>query len=215
MLKLYNYFRSSASFRVRIALNLKGLDYKKIPIHLVNHGGEQHSAEYAAINPQSLVPALSDNEKIITQSMAIIEYLEEKYPTPPLLPTDHYQRALVRAFSLAIAADTHPLNNLRVLNYLKDELNISEDQKNKWYQHWIAKSFSALETQLASSVYTGDYCFGNSPTMADIFLVPQMFNARRFSCDLSAYPTLTRIDAHCQQHVAFITAHPEEVEYGN
>jgi maleylacetoacetate isomerase len=210
MLKLYNYFRSSASFRVRIALNLKGLAYEEISVHLVNDGGEQYSEKYQTINPQSLVPALSDDDKIITQSMAIIEYLEDKYPTPTLLPKDAYQRALVRAFSLVIAADTHPLNNLRVLNYLTKTLAISDDQKNAWYHHWVAKSFTALEKQLSQSPLTRDFCFGQSPTLADIFLVPQLYNARRFSCDISAYPTLVRIDNHCQQLPAFKDAWPQE-----
>lgn len=210
MLKLYNYFRSSASFRVRIALNLKGLPYEEIPIHLVNNGGEQHSENYQTINPQSLVPALDDDEKIITQSMAIIEYLEDTHPKPALLPENVYHRALVRAFALSIAADTHPLNNLRVLNYLTQEVGASEDQKNRWYHHWIKKSFTALEKQLSKSALTGDFCFGNTPTLADIFLVPQLYNARRFSCDVSAYPTLLRIDQHCQQLAAFKNAWPQE-----
>lgn len=209
MLKLYNYFRSSASYRVRIALHLKKIAYEEIPTHLVNNGGEQHTSQYQKINPQSLVPTLQDGAKTITQSMAIIEYLDETHPSPSLLPTDSYLKALVRAFSLAIAADVHPLNNLRVLNYLTNELGIAENKKTQWYQHWVAKCFSALEKQLAVSEYTGECCFGDSPTMADIFLVPQMYNARRFSCDLSAYPTLVRIDEHCQQLNGFIKAAPQ------
>src|SRR3990167_8803335 len=141
MLKLYDYFRSSAAFRVRIALNLKQLDYQVIPIHLVNHGGEQFSETYTKINPQHLVPSLQDDDLILTQSLAIIEYLDEKYPLPPLLPEDSYSKALVRAFALVIAADIHPLNNLRVLNYLTREFKITEEQKSQWYQTWIGKGF--------------------------------------------------------------------------
>lgn len=210
MLKLYNYYRSSASYRVRIALNLKELDYQEIPIHLVNNGGEQHSAEYQAVNPQGLVPTLQDGDHIIHQSLAIIEYLDEVYPYPALLPEDPYQKAFTRAIALEIAADLHPLNNLRVLKYLTQELGVSEEKKSQWYQHWVAKEFSALEKKLSSSKLTGEYCVGDSPTLADICLVPQMYNARRFSCDITPYPTLVRIDAHCQQQPAFIKAFPKE-----
>jgi len=210
MLKLYDYFRSSASFRVRIALNLKQLDYQIIPIHLVNNSGEQFSEMYAKLNPQHLVPALQEGDRILTQSLAIIEYLDEKYVSPPLLPTDSYHKALVRAFALVIAADIHPLNNLRVSKYLKNEFKITEEQKNQWYQQWIAQGFTALEKQLVLYKATGDFCFGDTPTLADICLVPQMYNARRFSCDLSNYPTLVRVDAHCQQHPAFNKAFPAE-----
>jgi maleylacetoacetate isomerase len=210
MLKLFDYYRSSASFRVRIALNLKQLEYEVIPIHLVKNGGEQHSEKYQAINPQSLVPALQDDNKMLTQSLAIIEYLDELYPSPRLLPTDAYKKALVRAFALAIVADTHPLNNARVLKYLTQELKITEEQKNKWYQHWIATGLSALEKKLVASNHAGKYCFGDSITMADICLIPQMYNARRFACDLGAYPTLTRIDTYCQTQEAFKAAWPAE-----
>jgi maleylacetoacetate isomerase len=208
MMELYNYYRSSASFRVRIALHLKGIEYKDIPVHLVNNGGEQHTAEYAKLNPHQLVPVLKDGDKVITQSLAIIEYLNEIYPSPALLPDDSYSKAKVRAFSLAIAADLHPLNNLRVLQYLTKNLNLSEDQKNQWYQHWTYKELSALETELATNHH--DYCFGNTPGLADIMLVPQMYNARRFSCDVSQYPTLVRIDEHCQKHEAFKKAWPND-----
>lgn len=210
MLKLYDYPRSSASFRVRIALNLKNLNYQAIPIHLLNNGGEQYSAEYQAINPQCLVPTLQDGDKIITQSLAIIEYLDELHPTPNLLPHDPEQKALVRAFALSIAADLHPINNLRVLKYLTQELNLSEQQKNKWYQHWVATGLSALEQKLATSKSTGKYCFGDTPTLADVVLIPQMYNARRFACDTSAYPTLNRIDTYCQAQEAFKAAWPQE-----
>ncbi|OGT45752.1 MAG: maleylacetoacetate isomerase [Gammaproteobacteria bacterium RIFCSPHIGHO2_12_FULL_41_20] len=210
MLILYDYFRSSAAFRVRIALNIKQLTYQAIPIHLVNNNGEQFSENYSKINPQNLVPALQDHQRIITQSIAIIEYLDEQYPTPPLLPHDSCTKALIRAFSLAIAADIHPLNNLRVLNYLKNTFSITEEQKNIWYQHWIKQGFTALEKQLISYNMSGNFCFGDTPTLADICLVPQMYNARRFACDLSHYPTLINIDKHCQQHPDFKNAFPVE-----
>lgn len=210
MLKLYDYFRSSACFRVRIALNLKGLAYQAIPIHLINNGGEQFSAPYQAVNPSSLVPALEDDNKILTQSLAIIEYLDETHPTPPLLPYTSYEKSLVRAFALSIAAEIHPLNNLRVLNYLKNELGLSDELKKQWYQHWMSVGLSALEKQLLSHQLSGDFCFGDSPTIADIFLVPQLYNARRFSCDLDPYPTLTRIDTNCQKLVEFMNARPVE-----
>lgn len=210
MLRLYDYHRSSASFRVRIALNLKGLSYEKISIHLLNQGGEQFTLEYRTINPQSFVPSLQDEDKIITQSLAIIEYLNELHPEPPLLPTDPYQKALTRSFALAIAADIHPLNNLRVLKYLKHELDISDEQKTAWYQHWITAGFAALEAHLVTADAMGDFCFGDKPNLADVCLVPQMYNARRFNCDLTPYPNLVRIDANCQKLPAFINAMPEE-----
>lgn len=210
MIKLYDYFRSSASFRVRIALNLKGLDYEVVPVHLVNNGGEQFSGPYQKINAQSLVPSLEMENKILTQSLAIIEYLDETHPAFPLLPSDIFQKALVRSFSLSIAADLHPLNNLRVLKYLSEELNISEEEKNKWYQHWMQKGLSALEKQLEQQEHQEDFCFGNTPTLADICLVPQLYNARRFACDLTAYPMLTRVDANCQKNPAFLRAFPSE-----
>jgi len=211
MLTLYNYNRSSASFRVRIALYLKGLDFQDIPIHLLNQGGEQFSPSYQAINPQSLVPTLIENDNIIAQSLAIIEYLDDLYPTPPLLPSDPYQKACIRACALNIIADIHPLNNLRVLQYLTRELGLSEEQKQQWYHHWIATGLSALEKKLSSSPTTGDYCFGNVPTLADICLVPQLYNARRYQCDLTPYPTLVKIDAHCQKAPAFIKAWPHDI----
>jgi maleylacetoacetate isomerase len=210
MLKLYDYFRSSACYRVRIALNLKELDYQIIPVHLINNGGEQFSETYQSINPQSLVPSLYDGDKILTQSFAIIEYLDEVYRAPALLPNDPYKKALVKAFALSIVSDIHPLNNLRVLTYLKQEFNISEEQKKAWYQHWITKGFSALEKKLTTHNLSGDFCFGDHPSIADICLVPQIYNAKRFDCDLSLCPTLMRIDANCQKLPAFIHALPVE-----
>jgi maleylpyruvate isomerase len=211
MLKLYDYFRSSACFRVRIALNLKGLDYQAIPVHLVNDGGEQFQENYTRINPQSLVPALQAGDNIITQSLAIIEYLDEVHPGPTLLPSNALQKAQVRAFALSIAADLHPLNNLRVLKYLTGQLTVSEEMKNRWYQHWMQLGLTALEKQIQSLQLVSDFCFGDTPTLADICLVPQIFNARRFSCDLNAYPELVRIDANCQRLAAFTNAWPKEV----
>lgn len=208
MLMLYNYYRSSASFRVRIALHLKKLTYENIPVHLAKH--EQHTEEFQQLNPQALVPVLKDGEKTVTQSLAIIEYLEDLHPTPSLFPTDPYQKALARSFALIVATDIHPLNNLRVLHYLTHELGLSEEKKNQWYQHWIEKGLSALEKNLNLSKYTGEFCFGNQLTIADIFLVPQLFNARRFHCDVSAYPTLVRIDEHCQKQPAVKAAWPKE-----
>lgn len=210
MLQLYNYYRSSASFRVRIALNLKNIDYRDIPIHLVNNGGEQFSPDYQKLNPQNLVPTLQDDDKVITQSLSIIEYIDELYPAPPLLPQDPYQKALARSFALVIATDIHPLNNLRVLQYITKTLHISEEQKNQWYHHWIALGFKALEQQLASNNSAGPYCFGSEPCMADIFLIPQIYNAKRYSFDLTPYPNLRKVDEHCQKNPAFIKAWPEE-----
>lgn len=211
MLTLYDYFRSSACYRVRIALNLKELNYQLAPIHLINHGGEQHSEKYQAINPQELIPALQDNDQIITQSLAIMEYIDELHPKPPLLPGNAYQKALIRAFALTIIADIHPLNNLRVLNYLQNDLAINTEQKDSWYQHWIAKGFSALEKKLTQLNMHSEFCFGDQPTLADICLVPQMFNARRTNCDLTAYPTLVRIDENCRKYDAFLDAAPMEI----
>jgi len=210
MLKLYDYFRSSASFRVRIALNLKNLDYEVVPVHLVQDGGQQFSVQYQKINPHSLVPSLQDENKIVTQSLAIIEYLEDLYPTPALLPAEPFQKALVRSFALSIAADIHPLNNLRVLTYLTQEFEVTEEKKKQWYKHWIQKGLFGLEKQLQTYHTSQTFCFGDTPTLADICLVPQLYNARRFACDLSHYPTLVRIDAHCQQHSAFTKAWPME-----
>lgn len=212
MLKLYDYFRSSAAFRVRIALNIKNIPYEKIPIHLTNNGGEQHSAEYRAINPQGLVPALQVDDQIITQSLAIIEYLEEKYPEPALLPKDLIQKAHVRQIALSIAADIHPLNNLRVLQYLTNTLKVTEEQKNDWYQNWIFQGLSSLEKWLAphAQASANNFCFGNTPTLADVFLIPQVNNAYRFNCDVTPYPTLIRIFNHCKELPAFKNAWPKE-----
>ena len=211
-MKLYGYFRSSASYRVRIALNLKGLAYDSVAVHLVKNGGEQLSASFLALNPEALVPALVDehegNEVALSQSLAIIEYLEEKYPVTPLLPENLLDRAHVRALALAIACDVHPLSNLRFLKYLTGTLGISEEQKNTWYQHWCMTGLRAFETKIAADPRTGKFCYGDTPTLADCCLVPQIYNAQRFKCDLSSVPQLMRIHQNCMDLAAFDLAAP-------
>ena len=208
-MKLYNYFRSSASYRVRIALNLKGLSYDYVSVHLTRDGGEQFRDEYRALNPQALVPALEDGAHKLTQSVAIIEYLDETHPKPPLLPASPVERARVRALAQVVACEVHPLNNLRVLNYLTRELGVSDEAKTTWYQHWVALGVQALETEMSQSRYTGKFCHGDTPGLADCCLIPQLFNARRFKCDLSGYPTLLRIERNCMELPAFQAAAPE------
>ena len=202
---LYDYARSSAAYRVRIALNLKGVDYESRPINLLD--GAQRGADYRAVNPQGLVPMLEIDGIRLTQSVAIINYLDQRFPVPPLLSTSIGDQAHVRALALTIACDIHPLNNLRVLKYLGGELGIAEDQRNAWYAHWIAEGFSALEAFAAPRA--GAFLFGDSPTMADVLLVPQMFNARRFNVPVDACPTLVRADANACALDAFAKAHPD------
>ena len=209
-MKLYTFFRSSASYRVRIALNLKGLQYEQAPIHLRRGGGEQLSAAYKAINPQALVPALEDGGKILTQSLAIIEYLEERYPQPPLLPRDPADKALVRSMALVIACEIHPIQNLRVLQYVKREYNQSDEQVNRWAQHWINLGLAALEQMIVAQPRRGKFCFGDTPTLADICLVPQLGNARRYGCALSQYPAIMEIEKNCMALPAFTDAAPEK-----
>jgi maleylacetoacetate isomerase/maleylpyruvate isomerase len=209
-MKLYTFFRSSASYRVRIALNLKGLDYEQSPIHLRRGGGEQLSAAYRAVNPQALVPALEDNGKILTQSLAIIEYLDETHPDPALLPRDPAERALVRSMAMIIACEVHPIQNLRVLNYVKKEYGQSDEQVNRWAQHWIDLGLTALEQTIAAQARRGDFCHGDSPTLADICLVPQLGNARRYGCDLAKYPAILRVEKNCLALSAFANAAPEK-----
>ena len=209
-MKLYTFFRSSASYRVRIALNLKGLKYEQAPIHLRRGGGEQLSATYKAINPQALVPALEDGGKILTQSLAIIEYLEERYPQPPLLPPDPADKALVRSMALVIACEVHPIQNLRVLQYVKREYNQSDEQVNRWAQHWINLGLAALEQMIVTQPRRGKFCFGDTPTLADICLLPQLGNARRYGCDLSPYPAIIEIEKNCMALAAFADAAPEK-----
>lgn len=208
-MKLHTYYRSSASYRVRIALNLKGLAADPSYVHLSKNGGEQFGPAFDSLNPQHLLPVLEDDGLVLPQSLAIIEYLDETRPELPLLPADPKGRARVRALSQAIAADIHPLNNLRVLKYLSEELGVSADQKNAWYRHWVALGLDALERQLAAHPATGRFCHGDTPTMADCCLVPQLYNARRFECDLSGYPTLLAIDERCAALPAFADARPE------
>lgn len=208
-MKLHTYFRSSAAYRVRIALNLKGVDYEAVPVHLVRGGGEHRQPAYLGLNPAGLVPALEDQGQVLTQSLAIIEYLDETHPQPALLPAAPLDRARVRAIAQAIACDIHPVNNLRVLQYLTRELGADEAQKSAWYRHWIGVGLQAVEAMLAGDPRTGAFCHGDTPGVADCCLVPQVFNARRFGCDLSAVPTVLRIADHCAGLEAFRRAAPE------
>ena len=209
-LKLYDYWRSSASYRVRIALNLKGLLYEQHPIHLVRDGGEQHSPEYRAVNPQEPVPVLVDGRRVIRQSLAIIEYLDETYDgETKLLPTTARDRARVRALALAIACDIHPLNNTRVMRYLERELGADENARHRWIRHWIEEGFASFEELIARHPSTGLFCEGDTPTLADICLVPQVYNARRFGVDMAEFPTLDSIVATCLALSAFDAARPE------
>ena len=205
-MKLHTYFRSSAAFRVRIALNLKGLAYDAAFVHLPK--GEHRAPAYCALNPQALVPTLEDAGQRFTQSLAIIEYLEETRPQPALLPKDPAGRARVRSLALLVACEIHPLNNLRVLQHLKRALGQSEDQINAWYRHWIADGLAKLEAQFAGTAGTGRYCHGDAPTLADCCLVPQVFNAQRYKCDTTAYPVTMRVFAECMKLDAFERAQP-------
>jgi maleylacetoacetate isomerase len=207
MLKLHSYFRSSAAYRCRIALNLKGLAHELAFVHLIKDGGQQNAPAYRALNPQGLVPALEVDGQAITQSLAIIEYLDEAHPEPKLLPGDALQRARIRAFALAIACDIHPLNNLRVLNYLKGPMGKDQAAADAWYRHWVENGLAACEALLPAS--KSRFCFGDAPTLADVCLVPQVYNARRFKCDLSKLPRLVAIDEACRALPAFANAAPE------
>jgi maleylacetoacetate isomerase len=207
-LELYTYFRSSAAYRVRIALNLKRLSYRPRFVHLAK--GEQHQPEYHEINPQERVPALVDRGTVFTQSLAIIEYLNDAYPEPPLLPRRRDERAYVRALAQIIACDIHPLNNLRVLRYLEHTMGQDEAARSAWIRHWIAEGFEAFEEQLARHGNYGRFCFGDTPTLADICLVPQVFNARRFGCDLSRFAKILAIEKNCLALPAFHDAVPEQ-----
>ncbi|SKA61499.1 maleylacetoacetate isomerase [Enterovibrio nigricans] len=206
-MKLFDYKNSSASYRVRIALNLKGLCYQAQSISLLDN--EQGKDNYRALNPSGLVPTLVDNGQVFTQSLAIIEYLEEAYPSPSILPADRVARARCRAIAMDIACDIHPLNNLRVLQHLTGALHHSDDEKLQWYRHWVSIGLDALEKKLESTQNT--YCCDSIPTLADICLVPQLFNARRFSIDLTPYPTLIEIEQRCQALPEFAKAHPDNV----
>ncbi len=207
MLKLYSYFRSSAAYRCRIALNLKGLAHETAFVHLIKDGGQHTKADYRALNPQALLPTLEHDGKVITQSLAIIEYLDEIQPRPQLLPGDAGQRARIRALALAIACDIHPLNNLRVLSYLKGPLGHDQAAVDAWYRHWVETGLEACEALLPGR--GSRFCFGDEPTLADVCLVPQIYNARRFKADLSATPRLVAIDEACGKLPAFARAAPE------
>lgn len=205
-MQLYNYFRSSASFRVRIALALKGLDYEYVPVHLVRN--EQLAPPFSDMTPARLVPLLKDGDATLVQSLAIIEYLDETHPEPPLLPADPLARARVRALALDVACEIHPLNNLRVLRYLTRELKVEESAKDAWYRHWVEDGLAAIEAQLAHHPATGRFCHGELPTLADICLVPQVFNAQRMNCRLDHVPTVMRIVEACMALDAFARAQP-------
>ncbi|GAA4012903.1 maleylacetoacetate isomerase [Actimicrobium antarcticum] len=206
MLKLHTYFRSSASFRVRIALNLKGLAYDTIPVHLLADGGQQKRPQFRSLNPMGLVPVLQDGPETVTQSLAIIEYLEELHPEPTLLGRSTGERARIRAVALDIACEIHPLNNLRVLNFLVDEFGFTTEQKKRWYQHWVETGLAAVEATLMQ--HSTDFCIGDTPTLADCCLVPQVFNAMRFDCNLAHVPRVVAIHDHCMTLDAFRRAAP-------
>jgi len=207
-MKLYSYFRSSAAYRARIALNLKGLPYEYLPVHLVRDGGEQHAPAYRSVAPEGLVPVLVDGDTTVHQSLAIIQYLDETHPQPPLLPAGAAARAAVRAIALDIACDIHPLCNTRVLKYLGANCGLQKEGSEDWIRHWIGTGFAALETRLAHDPARGAFCHGDAPTLADIMLVPQVFNARRFGIDMGRFPTIAAIDARCAELAAFADAAP-------
>ena len=206
---LYGYFRSSAAFRARIALNLKGIKPELRFVHLLRNGGEQHTVEYKGLNPQQLIPALVHNSHLITQSLAICEYLDEIVPAPPLLPRDALGRARVREIAYAIACDIHPVNNLRVNQHIARTFGATPEQQADWQRHWITTGFTALETMLSLSKNTGAYCYGDTPTLADVCLIPQCANAKRVKLDFAPIPTIARIEAHALKHPAFDAALPK------
>ncbi len=208
-LKLYSYWRSSAAYRVRIGLNLKGLSYDTEPVHLVRDGGEQHMPAFRDANPQGLVPVLTHGSRTFRQSMAILEYLEEAWPAPPLLPSESRDRARVRALAQAVACEIHPLNNLRVLQHLEGEMGVSQEGRDAWVRHWVEEGFEAIEAMLVDHPSTGRFCEGDTPGLADCCLVPQVYNARRFKVDMAPFPTIARIEAACLALPAFDAARPE------
>ncbi|EGQ9834218.1 maleylacetoacetate isomerase [Vibrio cholerae] len=204
---LYGYWRSSAAYRVRIALNIKQLVYESRAVHLSREGGEQHHAEFHRLNPSELIPVLINGELCLNQSLAIIEYLDETYPDPRLIPERGAERYQVKALALDIAADIHPINNLRILQYLTAKLGVADEEKNRWYRHWIDKGFQGLEEKLRHTA--GEYCVGNRLSLVDVCLVPQVYNAERFDLDMSRYPTLQQIAARLRALPAFAQAAPE------
>ena len=206
---LFSYWRSSAAYRVRIGLNLKGLAYDIMPVHLLRDGGEQHADAFREANPQELVPVLQHGQRMLRQSMSILEYLDEMWPEPPLLPATARDRQRVRALAQAVACDIHPLNNLRVLQYFDQEWGVPQPERDGWTRHWIELGFAAIEAMLHEHPSTGRYCDGDTPTMADCCLVPQAYNARRFGIDLAAYPTIARIEQACLALPEFDAARPE------
>ena len=209
-IKLYSYWRSSAAYRVRIALNLKQLAYEIVPVHLVSNGGEQHAKSYLELNPQATVPILLDGARVFRQSMAIIEYLDETYPgVHALLPSTARERARVRALAQIVVCDIHPLNNLRVMKFLEREFSSPQVERDRWTRHWIVEGFRALELMLNDNTSTGLFCDGDTPTMADVCMVPQIYNARRFDVDMSQFPTMARIEQQCLGLPAFEAARPE------
>ncbi len=209
-LHLYSYWRSSAAYRVRIGLALKGLQYETVPVHLLKDGGQQHAADYAALNPQQLVPVLMHGRRALRQSLAILEYLEEVWPdTPALLPGTARERVRVRAMAQLVACDVHPLNNLRVLQFFERHWNVPQAERDEWVRHWIVEGLSAFEALAAEDPATGAFCHGDAPGLADACLVPQLYNARRFGLDLTRWPTLARIEQACLALPAFRQAVPE------
>lgn len=208
-LSLHSYWRSSAAYRVRIGLNLKGLRYDIVPVHLVRDGGDQRKPKFSETNPQRLVPVLQHGKRMLRQSMAILEYLDEMWPEPPLLPATARERQRVRALAQVVVCDIHPLNNLRVMQYFEHEWGVPQPEREEWIRHWIEDGFEAFESLLQNHPATGHFCDGHAPTIADCCLIPQVYNARRFGLDLSAYPTILRIEEACLALPAFDAARPE------
>ena len=208
-LRLYSYWRSSAAYRVRIGLNLKGLRYDIVPVHLLRGGGEQHRPEFREVNPQELVPVLEHGNRKYRQSMAILEYLDETWPEPALLPVLGRDRARVRAVAHLVGCDVHPLNNLRVLQYFENEWGVPQAERDEWVKHWIVQGFAALEATLDDNPATGEFCEGDTPSLADCCLIPQVYNARRFGVDMQRFPTIERIERACLALPAFDAARPE------
>jgi len=208
-MELYSFFRSAASFRVRIVMNLKGIAYETLPVHLFRNGGEHRQPAYLKINPQGLVPTLLHDGLVLTQSTAICEYLEETHPAPPLLPESAAARGRVRSIMAAVACDIHPLASVRVMKYLSDELDLGEQKKLAWGRHWVTAGLEAVEALLSRSLDTGLYCHGDSPTLADAFLAPQVATAQTFKISLDLFPTLSRINARCMADAAFAASLPQ------